>query len=634
MCGIAGILKPYYSIEQTNENLYERVALMVDAISHRGPDESGVWIKESSGFAVGHRRLSIIDLSMGGHQPMESSCGRYVIAYNGEIYNYLELKDELKSHGSTFRSHSDTEVILESISRWGIDKSLNEFRGMFAFALWDKKDSKLVLARDRVGKKPLYYCKTANGLYFSSEMKAIKKLNPISLTINNNSLHQYLTFGFVPSPNTIYKEIIEVPPGHYISISRDMKIESKIYWDVKWGYNNNITFEEAVEEMDLLLRDAIKMRLRSDVPVGIFLSGGIDSGLITALASNYLGNSLKTLTVSSDAWEFDESSLASLVAKKYNTDHQVIKVSSELIGVLHRVVRAYDEPFADPSAIPSFLVSQEARKQLKVVLNGDGGDELFGGYRRHMAIKFLSKYEKLFGLIPSIAPQKINNYLPLPKAYRSYYAFIHRFLRGMNSDSTERYISWCADGFTEEEKRNLYKDTSGNGCESSIDILHEKFDKLNYLSPLDYFMAMDFLFQLPDCLLVKMDIATMAHGLEARSPLLDYKIVEFAFAIPPGIRMKGFKTKPILRALAKKYLPEEVVNAPKRGFEIPLIKWLREDLFDMVYDTCFRPNGIVMEIFDRKYVEDLLFERHSLDPDRWSRRVWILFMLSMWGQLK
>jgi asparagine synthase (glutamine-hydrolysing) len=626
MCGIAGVLS---RLSANTERLSGQVKKMVQVLSHRGPDDQGIWADPTGRIILGHCRLAIIDLTPEGHQPMVSSCGRYVISLNGEIYDFLELRKELKELGTQFRGHSDTEVLLEAVSRLGIRRTLDKVVGMFAFALWDNAEDRLILARDRAGKKPLYYFRNHDSVYFASELKALKTLDNINFPVDYESIYQYLTFGYVPAPRTIYENVSEIPAGHYMVIDSNHKVEFKSYWKVAWGKKRQITFEQTVEEADHLLNEAVKIRLRADVPVGCFLSGGIDSGLLAAMASRQMDSPLKTFTVSFSDGAFDESPFADLVAKRYGTDHHVITLSPNLEDVLPKVVKAYDEPFADASAIPSYCISEEASKHIKVVLNGEGGDELFGGYRRHVAVKLYSHFRKLFEIMPEKFWSAVVESLPQPRSFRSRYAFLHRFLRGIDGNPFNQYIAWCVDGFDEIEKGGLYKHST-NGYASSIDLLTSKFSNLNQMHPLDHFMAMDFLLNMHDDMLVKMDIATMAHSLEGRNPFLDHRIIEWATNLPVEIKMKGTKTKPILRELAKRYLPIEIVNAPKRGFEIPLISWLRKDLFHMVHDICLSPNGIVLDLFNRNYVESLLNEKTDLDPDRWSRRVWTLFMLGMW----
>lgn len=628
MCGLAGSL----FLEPRNPDpSLQKVRQMIQAQKHRGPDGQGYWGADSGRVFLGHCRLAIIDLTPAGQQPMASQDGRYVICFNGEIYNYLELKQELQGAGIQFRGHSDTEVLLEGIARWGVDQALNKMVGMFALAVWDNIDHRLVLARDRAGKKPLYYHQSPGALYFASEHKAFKVLPEVKLSYDETSIYHYLSFGYVPAPRTIYQEVAEVPAGHYLEVSSGLDVAVKTYWRPDWAGQRRVSFAAAVEETERLLQEAVKIRLRADVPVGCFLSGGIDSGLLTAFASVQLGRPLQTFTVSFREGSVDESPLAQLVADQYQTEHHVIKLSPQLREVLPLVARAYDDPLADPSIIPSYCISQEARKLLKVVLNGEGGDELFGGYRRQLAMKLFSQVRQLLELVPAAGWQKLSGLLPPPEEFRSRYAFVHRFLRGLGQDPFERYLAWTMDGFTETEKKRLYG--PGAGMESSsVQFLRHAFEPLSDLPPFQHFLALDFLLNMHDDMLVKMDISTMAHGLEGRNPFLDHRLVEWAISLPPEVKLKGAGTKPLLRELAHRYLPQEVATAPKRGFEIPLIEWLRGDLRELVHDYCLSSGGMIMGRFNRAYIADLLAERLPLDPDRWSRRVFTLLVLAMWEE--
>lgn len=627
MCGIAGALS---RADANAERLLDVVRGMLGALRHRGPDDLGVWTDEHfGGIVLGHCRLAIIDVTEEGHQPMISRCGRYVISLNGEIYNFVEIEFELKKLGTQFRGHSDTEVFIEAISRWGLLKTLSKVVGMYAFALWDKLECKLYLVRDRIGKKPLYYQNTNGALYFASEIKALRTLGLKALELDLNSLGHYLTCGFVPSPHTIYKGISEILPGHYAVFNNRRGSQCSSYWMPEWTPKVEATFDEVSEQVEILLKEAVRIRMRADVPIGCFLSSGIDSGLIVALARN-TAQDLTTLTVSVGDRTVDEAPLANIVAKKYETDHHVIRITPDLEQDIPKMIASYDQPFADPSAIPSFLISLEARKHVKVVINGDGGDEILGGYRRHRAISLYSRFPLRYGGWAERLIKLIKGGLPTPRRFRSYYSYLHRFARGMNSDPYERYIAWSVDGFDSVEKRNILLDKGNGSLEETRDLLASRLSFLEDLDPVDHFLAMDLLFHLPDCLLVKMDRATMAHGLEARSPLLDHRLVEFSCKLSQYIKLPGLKTKPILRKIAKKYLPEVIVSAPKKGFEIPLLSWLRNDLAPMVRDVCLQSDGIISELFERKYVEDLVNEKLPLDPGRWANRVWILFVLGLW----
>jgi asparagine synthase (glutamine-hydrolysing) len=629
MCGIAGIFTPVIPKGKEQDN-YTAVARMLHRLQHRGPDDYGIWATSDKSMVLGHRRLAIIDLSPTGRQPMASVCGRYFVTFNGEIYNYLELRRDLITRGYSFRTTSDTEVLLAAVAHYGFAGALGKFIGMFAFALWDQQERKLFLVRDRAGKKPLYYMQANGVFYFASEIKALRGIRIEGDFLAEDALYHYLSFGFLPSPKTIYKGISKIPPAHYLEV--DATLEPKItpYWRLIWHYRTDLSFDEALVQLENLLVDAVHLRLRADVPLGCFLSGGIDSGLITALASIKLAHPVTTLTVSFSEGQFDESSLARKVAIKYGTDHHDVIIEDDLRDLIPRALRAYDEPFADPSAIPSYVVSREARKYFTVVLNGDGGDEILAGYRRHQAIYYLMRIKFFTDLLSPSWLEQIFHMLPIPRAFRSPYAFLYRFIKGVNAQPYDRYMDWSMDGFNEMEKTSLLLNPPLLS-ENSESLLTRKLYGMVFPQEFDRFMAADFFITLPDCLLTKMDIATMAHGLEARSPFLDHRLIEWAATIPSNIKMQGFRNKPLLRALARKYLPLEIVQAPKRGFEIPLLQWLNNDLKPMVWDACLATNGIVLKLCHRKSVEDLLNNQQGLSPRKWARVVWILFVLSLWG---
>jgi asparagine synthase (glutamine-hydrolysing) len=601
---------------------------MIDTISHRGPDDTATW-SNGNGIFLGHRRLSVIDLSIRGRQPMTDSSGNTCIIHNGEIYNYIELRNQLKSEGFQFKSDSDTEVILHLYKKYN-SKCVKHLRGMFAFGLWDKSEKKLMLARDRVGKKPMYYMNFDNSFYFASEIKALKAvLHKSSMDIDYEALDEYLSFGFISGEKTIYKNIREVPPGCLLTLDSPNNLRIEKYWEPTWIPKNNTHFATTVEETEKLLTEAVSIRLRADVPVGIFLSGGIDSCLITAIAQKIQNSPCITFSVGFEDDKYDERPLARTVADQYGTEHHEILIKPDIVSVLPKIVRAYDEPFADASAIPSYYIAQYASRHVKVVLNGDGGDELFAGYRRHIATVILEKLKRLYlGNAFKSFSNNVLKVLPIPMSQRTTYAFLHRFLRGIAKNSEERYLAWFSEGFNTFEKKELYKTTPS--VDFGIKEMKAILQDLNGLEELDRIIALDFKWVLPFDLLVKMDIATMAHGLEARSPFLDQELVQWANRLPLNVKLPRFTSKPILRKLAKRYLPDEIVNAPKKGFEIPLYKWLSNDLKELSADSILSPNSILQDLFHKDYLTKLIFRKTSMEPGRWSVLVWTLLMLSLW----
>jgi asparagine synthase (glutamine-hydrolysing) len=551
-----------------------------------------------------------------------------VLVLNGEIYNFVELRGDLEREGVRFRGHSDTEVLLAAIERWGFEEALRRAAGMFAIALWDGVESRLMLARDRAGKKPLYFAVAGGGFYFASEIKALRDGARLPLSVDGQAIHHYLSLGYVPSLSTAYREVKEVPAGCWMIVDADLTRRVHRYWSLPQAGEEEITADEAIAETERLLGVAVTQRMRADVPVGVFLSGGIDSGLITAMAAQQSATPIRTFTISFDSRTFDEAPLARLVSERYATEHQTIELSPDLDDLLPRVVRAYDEPFADPSAIPTYAVARAASRELKVVLNGEGADELFAGYRRAIAARYLSDFAALAEHVPGI--HALTERLPHPAKFRSPYALAYRGLRGLGLDSMQRFLVWSTDGFSERDKERLYR--GGTRPLPTAEALHELLAPLATRSALDHFMAVDFALSLGDCLLVKMDIATMAHSLEARSPFLDHRVIEWAASLPRRILFSGTTTKPLLRKLAQKYLPPEITTAPKRGFEIPLFDWLTGKLAPMLNDLCLSPTGLLADLFDRREIERIVLRKTSLDDQRWAKCTWILLMLALWDK--
>ncbi len=632
MCGIVGSwLLESQRFAQTARDIEPAL----DALAHRGPDDRGVWNSRDRRVLLGHRRLSILDLSAAGKQPMQSTDAddELVVVFNGEIYNYRELKTDLASRGCSFRSSSDTEVLIAAYHHWGLD-FLDRLRGMFALAIWDARQNRLVLARDRAGKKPLYYTVNRDGLFFASELGALRALTPnAGRALDRDALDAYLTLGCIPGERTIFQDVFELPPGTAAVCDSPGNMTRKRYWQVDWSHSEDVTLEEAVEETDRRLREAVKLRMRSDVPVGAFLSGGIDSGLITAMAAELTDQPLTTLCIGSEETELDERPLARLVAERYGTRHHEIVVRPDVRQLLPGIARRYGEPFADASAVPSYLVSQAAAEHCTVVLNGDGGDELFCGYRRHVAAQFLQRIGRWTGgRVGAAAGRALLKALPRPQGHRTRYALGHRFLRCLTARGAERTLVFSSDGFNQGERQSLYAD--GYEAKSPRAILATAFERLEGLDSLTTMLAFDFESSLPDALLVKMDIASMAHSIEARSPLLDQEVIEWAFSLPNRVKLPGRETKPVLRRLAERYLPREIIHAPKRGFEIPVRRWLEEDLRELRDDLLLSRSGLVAQLFDRKALERLLSPsgRASTSSSRWGQLVWSLLMLGLWDQ--
>lgn len=613
MCGIAGILHP------DTERFAPVVERMLGTLRHRGPDDGGLWT--GRGLVLGHRRLSIIDVSAGGHQPMLGPRPDLCVTFNGEIYNFQELRAELQARGQTFRSHSDTEVILHLYEAQSTSW-LSKLHGMFAFALWD--GDTLTLARDRVGKKPLFIADIPGGLALASEIKALRVVPGVDFSVRPQGVHDYLSFGIVPGPETVYAGVRRVPPGHVLRVKPSGKRTLTPYWDLTFTPKLQISEADALAEIERLLARAVELRLRSDVPVGAFLSGGIDSGLVTAFAARTLGRPLRTYCIGFEDGQFDERPLARQVAERYGTAHAERVLHSLGEDHLDEIIGHYDEPFADASALPSFAVAAVAREDLKVVLNGDGGDELFAGYRHYVAAKLNDRLQRLPGA--QAAARLLLPLLPAPRQTRSPYQFAHRFARVLAASEEDRYLVLTKD-LLDEHQKALLENAPARDLMASTRLL----DRLAApgLGPVDRMTAWNMTRLLADTLLIKMDIASMASSLEARSPLLDQDLVAFVARLPDDLKLPGRETKPLLRRLADRHLPPDVAHAPKRGFEIPLQRWMEGPMNATLHARLTDSASFAQTHFDRRGVATFLAAK-GWDRKRWAGAAWMLLCLEIW----
>ena len=626
MCGIAG--KYSFNDSLSKEANFHLINNILEKLHHRGPDDKSIWQSEDEKITLGHKRLSILDLSIKGRQPMVSSSKRYVCAFNGEIYNFLELREKLIHKGVRFKSNSDTEVLLEMVDIFGLEKTLDQIDGMFAFAIWDCSKKEIYLCRDRAGKKPLYFCSNQNSVIFSSEIKGLKVTRKKSFSIDDEASLNFFALGYIPGFSTIYKEIKEVRPGHYLKISSG-KISEHLYWNLNSIEDlPDITFKEAVDKTEEILKRSIKKRLNSDVPLGFFLSGGIDSGLIVAIASQ-MERDISTYTISFDDKDFDESLFSKKVSDKYNTNHVVLKSSIDPLSSIFDVAKNYDQPFGDPSAIPSLAICKEASKKVKVVLCGDGGDELFGGYRRSQAANLANKHPFLFSKKYSILINLLSLLSNGNSNYRSNFLKAERLLRGSGKNVLDMYLLWAANGFSLDSFK--IKDEIFLKKNLSLSLL-KNIPFFESKDIFNQFSNIDFLSQLPSSLLPKMDIASMSSSLEARSPFLDKELIEFSFSVPRKVKMKGNTSKPILRALGQKYLPKDIYKGSKKGFEIPLNKWLKGPLREILNDLADNRNSILFEIFDYSFIQDLLVNKKNIHTHSWANRTWLILMFLIWEQ--
>lgn len=630
MCGIAGHWRVNGTLVDVDLATMQRC---LQAKAHRGPDAEGVWQDPKKQMLLGHRRLSVIDLSDAAAQPMVDPETGVALVFNGEIYNYLELRKGLEAGGVTFRSSGDSEVLLRLYLRHGTE-AFAMLRGMFALAIWDSRQQQLILARDPTGKKPLYYSgASANGFEFrfASEINALKQLlGSVDLTLDSLALEQYLASGYVWSERTLNNEIRELLPGHF-AVHSGQQLKTFRFWSPPVE-SRQPTFNEMVEHVDELLAEAVSLRLRADVPVGIFLSGGIDSGLVAAMASRASSRPLKSFTVGFSESDYDERAAARRVAEQYGMQHHEITLTPDIETVLPRVVAGYGEPLADPSAVPSFMVAEFAARETKVVLGGDGGDELFLGYRRHLAAaRFSSGLARFLSPAGRYAANAALTALPAPSGTRSTFASMHRILRLMSAKSGAQLQVLSDDGFSPSEMpASLANQRPAAPYEDYWQALKNNG---GFPTLLEAMAGMDYDHSLPGDLLVKMDIASMSSSLEVRSPFLDVKLVEYMLSIPAASRLQGATTKPVLRGLAEKYLPSDLCKAPKRGFELPVFDWLTGPLNAMCRDTMLAP-GLVLDLFGRAYLEKLLKGpgASNCSPAHWCRLIWILLILALFDK--
>jgi asparagine synthase (glutamine-hydrolysing) len=610
MCGIAGAVNFKLSYRQIDSNMM-----------HRGPDEQHGFMVDN--IDLYHLRLSILDIG-GGKQPMHLD-ERYTIVFNGEIYNHNEIRRQLNITGNT---SSDTETLLLLYRKYGV-AFLNYLDGMFAFAIYDRQEKTLFIARDRAGKKPLYYYADAEKIVFASELNCIKGLLPLQM--NQGNFYHYLRFGSFYKRNTPYKNVNELSAGSYLLIDcTTLEINEKCWWNIHDFYKqpNTDGFKESLEKVDGFLHTAVKRRVESsDLEVGSFLSGGIDSGLTTAIASAY-NNSLKTFTVSFDG-AYDEAPMAKLVAKKYQTNHTEIKISFETLrNDLENIIGNYGEPFFDSSAIPSYYVSAAAKKHLTVILNGDGADELFGGYRRYVPF---AKYDffKANKLVKNFAGI-LKSLLPPANNKQSKYNYLYRLASLASKENLEIYLSAGVDIMEDFEQ---YIQHPPN------DYLLQMRNDFNVIantemSGLKKLMNMDFDANLFSQLLVKMDIANMANSLEGRSPFLCKDLLEYAPGMNDNYKINGGTTKYLLRELAKRYLPAELISLPKRGFEIPLKNWVEHDLKEIVFDYVGGDSALSSQFIDKKFLRSLLNQQVKISDEKRAKILWTLMSMEIWHKKK
>ncbi len=624
MCGIAG------KISLTDKSVSaEAVEMMCDAIRHRGPDDSGTYLSPDGKVVFGHRRLSIIDLSPLGHQPMRY-LDRYEIVFNGEIYNFQEQRALLEKDGYTFQSHSDTEVILALYDKYQ-EKCLNHLRGMFAFAIYDEQEHILFAARDRVGKKPFKYFFDGNTFMFASELKAILTQPEYVREPDYLAIHHYLTLQYVPAPLTGFKDIAKLEPGHFLHLDLKTKaLQKERYWKLDYSTKLDLSENEWKERIIDTLEESVKLRMISDVPIGAFLSGGVDSSAVVALMARNSSQPIKTFSIGFTEEKYNELPYAKKVAETFGTDHTEFIVEPHAIELLPMLVRQYEEPFADSSALPTYYVSKLTREHVTVALNGDGGDENFAGYTRYAALQASLVLERFSWLATTVGipmTKLLADLVPNTLTDR-----IHRLTKTLSVDYRERYMSFTS-YFTNEQKARLYTDEFRAKVwnENTYELIAERFLESGSRNRTEQAVYADFATYLPEDLMTKVDIATMAVSLEGRSPFLDHVLLELSAQIPFELKLRGTNNKKyILKESLRGLVPDEVMDRPKMGFGVPIDHWFRHELKNYAYAKLLQDGELVRRNIVRREAVKQLLDQHSETKINFAPHIWALLTLELW----
>lgn len=634
---MSGIVGCWLEQPQRFHQAARDVGIALEKLKHRGPDDCGLWHNANRTVVLGHRRLAIVDLSPGGHQPMpfiqEQDDEELVVLFDGEIYNFRELQEDLETHGYEFYSDSDTEVLLAAYHHFGRG-FLDHLRGTFAFSIWDARTRTMLLARDRMGKKPLYYTANEAGLFFASELNALKQLIPHELlAVDRQAIDGYLAFGSMLGRRTVYKNVWELPPATAMFCRSPHDVSEHRYWTVEQTSQRKMRLRDAVEETDRILHEAVRLRMQSEVPAGVLLSGSVENALIAALAAEATDHPVSTFCIGPKFLSPQELALSQAVATRYRTDHTELAIQPDLTSQLPDLARQFGEPFADASAVMSYLVSEAAAYHCTVLLNGDGGDELFCGHRRYLAVRRAERLRPLFGGALGRTLARLALVL-MPGRRTSGGGDLrwHDVLTSLTATGANRVLNHVSTGFSQSERQSLYTDDFQPAAVSTL--FDEEFPELLGLAPLEALLAFDFQSLLPDKLLLMTDIASMANSVEVRSPLLDQQVVEWAHSIPLSRKSAGSRTKPVLRALAKRYLPKGAVDISSAGVAAPLEQWLNGGLKEMRDDLILNRSGLMGEYFDRDALEWLLSPkgRRRMSASRWPQLVWSLLMLALWDQ--